>query len=60
MYVCPACKRGFQDEDMLKKHFLSCWKEQHPNHVSNEAPHSAAIETRNVTDDIMNFFNSFK
>lgn len=60
MYICPTCKKGFEKEENLTKHFLSCWKEQHPFHVSKSAPRSESIETRQVNEDIMDFFNSFK
>lgn len=60
MYICPTCKKGFEKEENLTKHFLSCWKEQHPFHVSKSASRSENIETRQVNEDIMNFFNSFK
>ena len=39
---------------------LSCWKEQHPYYQSKPAPRSENIETREVSNDIINFFNSFK
>lgn len=60
MYICPTCKKGFEKEENLTKHFLFCWKEQHPSHVSKSASRSENIETRQVNEDIMNFFNSFK
>lgn len=60
MFICPTCGREFNTEDTIQKHFLSCWKEKHPYHKSKPAPRSANVETRNVNDDIMNFFNSFQ
>lgn len=60
MYICPTCNRKFETENILTKHFASCWKEEHPFHVSKSAPRSEDINTRQVTDDIMNFFDSFK
>ena len=60
MYVCPTCGKEISSKDKIAKHFLKCWKELHPNHISKEAPRSADIETREVSNDIMNFFNSFK
>lgn len=60
MYICPTCKRKFEKEESLSKHFLSCWKEQHPSYISKSASRSENIETRQVNEDIMNFFNSFK
>lgn len=60
MYICPTCKKQFNEEEKLVKHFLACWKEQHPNYKSKDAPRSPDVETRKINDDIMNFFNSFK
>ena len=60
MYICPTCKKGFRTEEAIKVHFLSCWKEQHPYHQSKSAPHSEDIETKEVNDDIMNFFKGLK
>lgn len=60
IYICPTCNREFIEEEKLTKHFLSCWKKLHPNHISKEAPHSESIVTREVNDDIMSFFDSFK
>lgn len=60
MYICPTCHKKFQEEQKLIKHFLSCWKEQHPFHQSKPAPKGEDIEIRKVNEDIMNFFNSFK
>lgn len=59
-FICPTCQRKFSEKEKLVKHFLTCWKEQHPSHQSKDAPRSENIETREVNDDIVNFFNSFK
>ena len=60
MYICPTCEAQFKTEDILVKHFLSCWKEKNPCHQSKSAPRSEGINTRTDNDDILNFFNSFK
>lgn len=60
MFICPTCNKKFDTEQMIQKHFLSCWKELHPYHQSKSAPRSADVITREVNDDITNFFNSFK
>lgn len=60
MYICPTCGREFQTENEITKHFLSCWKEQNPFHQSKEAPHGHDITTRNISNDILDFFNSFQ
>lgn len=60
MYICPTCKKEFETENKIKKHFLKCWKDEHPYHISKDAPRSENIENRLVNNDIMNFFNSFE
>ena len=60
MYICPTCHKGFQTEEMIRKHFLTCWKEQNPFHKSKSAPRGEDVETRKINDDVINFFNSFK
>ena len=60
MYICPTCGREFQTENKIAKHFLSCWKEQNPFHQSKEAPRGHDITTRSVSNDILDFFNSFQ
>ena len=59
-YICPTCKREFESEESLVKHFLKCWKEENPSHKSNPAPRSEDISTRTVNDDVANFFSSLK
>lgn len=59
MYICPTCGAAFAAETAITKHFLSCWKEKHPNHRSKDAPRSENIITREDNEDILNFFNSF-
>lgn len=59
MYICPTCNKEFDSKDLMAKHILSCWKNEHPYHRSKEAPHSEDLETREVSDDILGFFNSF-
>lgn len=56
MYICSTCGKGFSEENILIKHFSKCWKEKNPYHRSKEAPRGIDIETREVNDDIANFF----
>lgn len=58
MFICPTCNKEFKTEELIQKHFLACWKEQHPYHKSKDAPHSENIETREISNDIMNFFET--
>ena len=56
MFVCPTCFKEFETKEKITAHFLSCWKEQHPYHKSKSAPRSADIVTREVNDNVLNFF----
>ena len=60
MYICPNCKKEYDTEDVLVKHYLKCWKDRNPCHQSKSAPRSEDINTREVNDSVINFFNSFK
>ena len=60
MYICPTCNRGFKNEENIQKHFLSCWKEQHPGHKSKPAPQSEDIETKQIDNGVLDFFNRLK
>ena len=60
MYICPVCNQQFKEEQVLVKHYLSCWKKENPHLRSKPAPRSEDINTREVNEDIENFFNSFK
>ena len=59
MFVCLTCGKKFNTEEDMQKHFLPCWKSEHPFHQSKSAPYSGETTTREVNEDIMNFFNSF-
>lgn len=62
MYICPVCKCEFEDEkeSRMARHFLKCWKENNPNHKSNTIEPSETIETREVNNDVMNFFKDLQ
>ena len=60
MYICPVCNQQFKEEQVLVKHYLSCWKKENPHLRSKPAPRSEDINMREVNEDIENFFNSFK
>ena len=60
MYICPTCCKEFEKEEVCVKHFLKCWKDKNLNHQSKPAPRSEDINTREVTYDVMNFFNSLQ
>ena len=56
MFICPTCNKKFNTEELIQKHFLQCWKEQHPYHKGKSAPHSEDIVTREMNDEVANFF----
>lgn len=60
MYICPVCNKEFNTDERVAKHFLQCWKEEHPYHQSKPAPRGEDIHTRKINDDMINFFNSFQ
>lgn len=60
MFICPTCSKEFKTEQSIQKHFLACWKEQHPYHKTKSAPRGIDKETIEVNNDIMNFLKSFK
>lgn len=62
MYICPVCKCEFEDEkeSRMARHFLKCWKENNPNHKSNTIEPSETIETREVNNEVMNFFKDLQ
>lgn len=62
MYICPICKCEFENEkeSRMARHFLKCWKENNPNHKSNTIEPSETIETREVNNDVMNFFKDLQ
>ena len=60
MFICPTCGKQFEMEGTLVKHMSKCWREKNPNQKSKPAPRSEDINTRKVSNDILDFFNSFK
>ena len=56
MFVCPTCGEEFKYEQNIQKHFLQCWQSKHPYHQSKSAPRSENIVTREVNNDIAQFF----
>ena len=60
MFICPTCNEKYTTEEEIKKHSLACWKKANPYHKSKSAPQGETIVTKNVSNDILDFFNSFK
>lgn len=60
MYICPTCGREFPTEEKIKKHSLSCWRKANPHYKTKHAPQGETIVTKDVNNDILDFFNSFK
>ena len=55
MYICPTCGKKFNTEELIQKHFLQCWKMQHPYHKGKEAPRGKDIVTREGNNEMENF-----
>ena len=60
MFICPTCGKQFTTEDALVKHMSKCWREKNPTHKSKPALRSEDINTREDSQDILDFFNLFK
>ena len=57
---CPVCNKEFPTEEIIKAHFLQCWKEHNPHHKSKPAPRGKDIEERKINKDILDFFQKGK
>lgn len=60
MFVCPTCNKEYATEEEIKKHSMICWRKANPHYKSKSAPQGETIVTKEVSDDILSFFNSFK
>ncbi len=60
MYICPTCKKKYSTEIEIKKHNMICWKKANPHHKSKSAPQGETIITKEINNNILDFFNSFK
>ena len=60
MYICPTCNKGFKLEKDAVKHLLACWKEKNPHNESKPAQYSMIIVDRKVSNDVSDFFSSFR
>jgi len=60
LYICPTCNKQFEDEETIVKHSLRCWKEHNPNHKSKPAPCKGNITERQVNEETLKFFASFR
>lgn len=60
MYICPTCHRGFKDEAILASHFLQCWREHNPGHISKPAACKGNTTETQMNEDVTNFFASFR
>lgn len=60
MFVCPTCNKKYATEEEIKKHSLACWRKANPHYKSKPTPQGETIVTKEVSDDILSFFSSFK
>lgn len=56
MYICPTCNGQFSTEEILVKHMSKCWREKNPHLRSKPAPRSEDINTREINDELVDFF----
>ena len=56
MFICPTCGKQIEMEAVLVKHMSKCWREKNPTHKSKPAPRSADVNTREIDDELLNFF----
>ena len=60
MYICPTCHQTYKNAEDVAKHSLRCWREHNPNHKSAPAPCKGNITKRQVNEDTLKFFSSFR
>ena len=60
MFICPTCGKQFEMEDALVKHMSKCWREKKPHLRSKPAPRSEDVNTREISNELIDFFDSFK
>lgn len=60
IYICPTCEREFNTEEEVSKHFLKCWKDNNPHHISKPAPRSENISVSEASQEIFEFFALLK
>lgn len=59
MYICPTCNKECSSEEEIKKHSMACWRKANPHHKSKHAPQGETIVTKEISNDILDFFSSF-
>lgn len=60
MYICPTCNKRYATKEEIKKHSMICWKKTNSHYKSKTAPRGEIIVTKEIDNNILNFFNSFK
>ena len=60
MFICPTCNKKCATKEEIKKHSMACWRKANPHYKSKPAPQGETIITKEVDNDILNFFNSFE
>ena len=60
MFICPTCEKQFEMEDALVKHMSKCWREKNPHLRSKPAPRSEDVNIREISNELIDFFDSFK
>lgn len=60
MFICPTCDKKYATEKEIKKHSMICWKKANPHHKPKTASQGETIVIKEINNDILNFFSSFK
>lgn len=60
MYICPTCNGQFSTKEILVKHMSKCWREKNPHLRSKPAPRSEDINTREINNELIDFFKETK
>lgn len=60
MYICPTCGKGYKTEEAVAKCMLACWRKANPNHKPKPVHQSEDVYTREVNQDIVDFFSSLQ
>lgn len=58
MYVCPFCKKTYEEEDKVAKCLMDCWRKTNPVHDSKNAPRSEDRVERQCDEDVLSFFEN--
>lgn len=59
MYICPECGKPFKTDKAVAKHYLTCFKKEHPYIPPKSVLYTQSV-TRKVNDEVADFFSALK